>query len=171
MKAALLIFFAWTVAACGGSSKETVRRYTLQRAEIGLSQAGDKQVATIVLHCDDHTRYFTSLDSSKPAEIVERFRSVLPIAASFRSHGCSSCQLEISFEQWHWQTVADQRQPPQKQAWFRFTPRTELSQAFSVQDYAEGVPADFTASFSQDLSIPVVFRERHYVETQWHNPP
>ncbi|RYD71382.1 MAG: hypothetical protein EOP84_24975 [Verrucomicrobiaceae bacterium] len=168
MKTAFLLFLGFTLSACdGGHKQEAVKRYKLKRAEIGLSQRADKQVATIVLHCDDQTRYFTSEDISNPAEIVERFRKVLPIAASYRTN----CELEIAFSQYHCLTITDQQYKPQKDAWFRFKPRTELSQGFWVVEYAEGVPAGFTASFSQDLNIPLVFRDTHYVQTKPHSPP
>lgn len=161
------------LSACerGGYSSDSVQRYEIRRVEVGLSQHEGKEIATLLIHCADHVFYLTSSDISHPPEIIDRFKQVLPIAANYKAHGESSCELVVTFSQYHSQTISDQSSPLQKDAWFRFKPNTDLCQGFWVTDFVSGQPENFTSVFTQELKIPLIFRETHWIQTKSKSPP
>lgn len=175
MKSLLFLLFSTAafVSGCnrGGYSRDTSERYKIERVEVGLSQQDDKDIATLVIYCSDHTFHFTSSDSSQPSDIIERFQQVLPIAADFKSRGQSSCQLVVTSSQYHSMSINDNRYPPHKQALFRFSPNTDLCQSFWVTDFAAGIPSKFKSKFTQDLKIPLVVEDKHYIQTKPTSPP
>ena len=164
----LLLPAAVLVSGCdrGGYSRNTSERYKIENVEVGISKRDGKDIATIVMHCGDHTFHFTSSDISQPSDIVERFKRVLPIAADFKARGQSSCQLEVTFSQYHSRSIDDKSNAPQKQAWFRFSPNTDLCQDFWVTDFAPGIPSKFESQFTQDLEIPLVVKDEHWIQTK-----
>jgi len=170
MKSLLYILLpaAAFVSGCdrGGYSRNTSERYKIEKAEVGISQRDGKDIATLVIYCVDHTFHFTSSDISQPSDIVERFKQVLPIAADFKARGQSSCLLEVTFSQHHSRSIDDKSNAPQKQAWFRFSPNTNLCQDFWVTEFASGVPSKFESQFKQDMNIPLVVKEEHWIQTK-----
>ena len=168
----LLLPAAALVSGCdrGGYSKNASERYTIEKVEVGISQRDGKEIATLIMYCVDHTFHFTSSDISKPTDIVDRFKRVLPIAADFKARGQSSCQLEVTFSQYHSGSTNDQTNAPQKQAWFRFSPNTDLCQSFWVADFATGLPTKFVSQFTQDLEIPLVIEDKHWIQTKPRSP-
>jgi hypothetical protein len=154
-----------------GYSQNTSERYTIEKVEVGLSQIDGEDTATLVIFCLDHTFHFTSRDISQPSDILDRFKQVLPIAADFKARGQSSCQLEVTFSQYHSMSINDKSNAPQKQAWFRFAPNTNLCQGFSVTDFATGLPSSFTSRFTQDLDIPLVIKDEHWIQTKPTSKP